>query len=165
MLAGGRARPDVGPLFHEPTVLADVPRSARCASARRPSGRWCRCTWSASDDEAVALANDTAYGLNANVWTRDTARGRRIAARIEAGTVSVNETYLATWGSVAAPMGGHEARAGSAVGTGARASRGSPRCRRSTVQHGTRFGVGLGRMVDLPSGHLDAGRSRCCSGR
>ena len=60
----------------------------------------------ASDDEAVRLANDTEYGLNASVWTRDVRRGRAVAARIHAGTVNINEGYAATWGSVAAPMGG-----------------------------------------------------------
>ena len=59
-----------------------------------------------SDEEAIALANDTAYGLNASVWTRNVVRGRRIAARIKAGTVNVNEGYAAAWGSVGAPMGG-----------------------------------------------------------
>ncbi len=150
VLAGGRARPDVGPLFHEPTVLADVPRSAVCFG-EETFGPVVSVHVVASDDEAVALANDTAYGLNAGVWTRDTARGRRIAARIEAGTVSVNETYLATWGSVAAPMGGMKQS-----GLGRRHGREGitrfTQVQTVTVQHGTRFGVGLGRMVDLPSG-------------
>jgi succinate-semialdehyde dehydrogenase/glutarate-semialdehyde dehydrogenase len=60
----------------------------------------------ADDEEAVALANDSEFGLNASVWTRDVGRGRRIAARIEAGTVNINEGYAAAWGSVGAPMGG-----------------------------------------------------------
>jgi succinate-semialdehyde dehydrogenase/glutarate-semialdehyde dehydrogenase len=59
-----------------------------------------------SDEEAIRLANDTEYGLNASVWTRDVRRGRSIAAHIHAGTVNVNEGYAAAWGSVAAPMGG-----------------------------------------------------------
>src|SRR6185437_8882240 len=59
-----------------------------------------------SDADAVALANDTAYGLNASVWTRNVPRGRRIAAQIKAGTVNINEGYAAAWGSVGAPMGG-----------------------------------------------------------
>jgi succinate-semialdehyde dehydrogenase/glutarate-semialdehyde dehydrogenase len=59
-----------------------------------------------SDEEAIRLANDTDYGLNAAVYTRDVARGRRIAAAIQAGTVNINEGYAAAWGSVAAPMGG-----------------------------------------------------------
>ena len=57
-------------------------------------------------DEAIRQANDSCYGLNFSVWTRDTGQGRDIASRLEAGTVNVNEAYAATWGSVDAPMGG-----------------------------------------------------------
>jgi len=59
-----------------------------------------------SDDEAVALANDSRYGLTASVWSRDTRAARALAQRIEAGTVNVNEAYSAAWASVDAPMGG-----------------------------------------------------------
>ncbi len=62
-----------------------------------------------TDDEAVARANDTEYGLNAAVITRDTAAGRAIAARIRAGNVNVNEAYGSAWGSTSAPMGGMKA--------------------------------------------------------
>ena len=54
-------------------------------------------------------ANASAYGLNASVWTRDPARGVRVARRIEAGTVNVNDGYAAAWASVGAPMGGWKA--------------------------------------------------------
>ena len=43
------------------------------------------------------------------MWTRDPARGRRVAERIDCGTVNVNEGYAAAWGSTDAPMGGMKA--------------------------------------------------------
>ena len=105
VLAGGAARPDVGPLFHEPTVLADVPADA--AAARDETfGPVVVLTRVGSDDEAVAAMNDTAFGLNASIWTRSTARGRALAARVHAGAVNVNDGYATAWGSVAAPQGG-----------------------------------------------------------
>jgi len=55
------------------------------------------------EDEAVAIANDTVYGLAAGVWTRDSKRALRVASRIHAGTVWVN-TY--GWNFIEAPMGG-----------------------------------------------------------
>lgn len=103
--AGGRARPDIGPLVVEPTVLEGVTSAMACRD-EETFGPLVSLYRVDSDEEAVRLANDTEYGLNASVWTRDVRRGRAIAARIHAGTVNVNEGYAAAWGSVAAPMGG-----------------------------------------------------------
>jgi acyl-CoA reductase-like NAD-dependent aldehyde dehydrogenase len=58
-----------------------------------------------TDDEAVKLANDCAYGLTASVWTKNTSRGRRIGERLEVGTVMVNEV-LYTHGIAQTPWGG-----------------------------------------------------------
>jgi succinate-semialdehyde dehydrogenase/glutarate-semialdehyde dehydrogenase len=58
------------------------------------------------EDDAIARANATPYGLNASVWTKDARRGRAVAARLNAGTVNVNEGYAAAYGSVQSPMGG-----------------------------------------------------------
>ena len=59
-----------------------------------------------NDNEAIAAANASRYGLNASVWSRSAARGRAVAAQLRAGTVNVNEAYAAAWGSMDAPMGG-----------------------------------------------------------
>jgi succinate-semialdehyde dehydrogenase/glutarate-semialdehyde dehydrogenase len=105
LLAGGRARPDLGPYFFEPTVLTDVDESMECF-AEETFGPLVSIYRVGSDDEAVERANATRYGLNASVWSRSARRGRDVAARLRAGTVNVNEAYAAAWGSIDAPMGG-----------------------------------------------------------
>ncbi|HVN11710.1 MAG TPA: succinic semialdehyde dehydrogenase [Kineosporiaceae bacterium] len=105
LLAGGRTRPDVGPLFYEPTVLDNVPVTAACYR-EETFGPVVSVRRAGSDAEAVSIMNDTAYGLNATIWTRDTRRAGVLARHVVAGTVSVNESYIASWGSVASPMGG-----------------------------------------------------------
>jgi succinate-semialdehyde dehydrogenase/glutarate-semialdehyde dehydrogenase len=105
VLAGGRPRPDLGPYFYEPTLLEDVV-DGMTLFAEETFGPVVAISRFSSEDEAVELANAGCYGLNFSVWTRDTQRGRALAHRLEAGTVNVNEGYIATWGSVDAPMGG-----------------------------------------------------------
>jgi succinate-semialdehyde dehydrogenase/glutarate-semialdehyde dehydrogenase len=105
LLAGGRPRPDVGPLFYEPTVLADVTPEMHLY-AEETFGPVLAVYPVASDEEAIARANDSPYGLNASVWSRSTVHARRVARRIRAGTVNVNEVYGATWSSTASPIGG-----------------------------------------------------------
>ncbi len=105
VLAGGRHRPDLGPFFYEPTILADVtPEMKVCAD--ETFGPVVSLYRVDSEDEAVRLANASNYGLNFSVWTRSRSRGRALARRLEAGTVNVNESYAAAWGSSGAPMGG-----------------------------------------------------------
>ncbi|GAA2967119.1 succinic semialdehyde dehydrogenase [Streptomyces argenteolus] len=105
LVAGGAARPDVGPLFYEPTILDNVqePMAVCTQETFGPVVSIYRFT---DEDEAVALANNTPYGLNASVWTKDGRRGHRIAARLRAGTVNINEGYAPAYGSVRSPMGG-----------------------------------------------------------
>ncbi|MFS0704483.1 succinic semialdehyde dehydrogenase [Cellulomonas sp. 179-A 9B4 NHS] len=105
VLAGGAQRPDLGPYFYEPTVLAGVPREARVHD-EETFGPVVSVHPVASDDEAVAAMNDSPYGLVAAVWSADLRRGRAVAARVRAGAVVVNETHQTLWGSVGAPIGG-----------------------------------------------------------
>jgi succinate-semialdehyde dehydrogenase / glutarate-semialdehyde dehydrogenase len=104
VLVGGRARPDLGPTFYEPTVLDRVPREAACYAAET-FGPVVSVYRVDGDEQAVATANEGEFGLNAGIWTRDRARGARLARQFRTGTATVNEAYTAVWGSVAAPMG------------------------------------------------------------
>lgn len=103
--AGGGARPDVGPFFYEPTVLTGVAPGMR-AYAEETFGPVVSVYPYDTVDEAVALANDTPYGLSASVWGRSVRRAEEVAVRIRAGSVNVNEAYAATWASAEAPVGG-----------------------------------------------------------
>ncbi|MFB6835773.1 succinic semialdehyde dehydrogenase [Streptomyces sp. NPDC056361] len=105
VLAGGKARPDLGPLFHEPTILTDVTPDMTVYD-HETFGPVVSVYSYRDVDEAIAIANATAYGLNASVWSGNGARGRAVAARVHAGTVNVNEAFAAAWGSIDAPMGG-----------------------------------------------------------
>ncbi|MFC6063979.1 succinic semialdehyde dehydrogenase [Streptomyces ochraceiscleroticus] len=105
VLAGGTARPDLGPLFYAPTILTDVTPDMTLYE-HETFGPVVSLYPFDDVDEAIARANATPYGLNASVWTRNGARGRAVAARIHAGTVNVNEAFAAAWGSIDAPMGG-----------------------------------------------------------
>lgn len=105
VLAGGKARPDLGPYFFEPTVLANVTPDMTCA-AGETFGPVVSIYPVDTEDEAIALANDSEYGLNASVFTGSLRRGRAVATRINTGSVNINEGYRATFSSVDAPMGG-----------------------------------------------------------
>ena len=105
VVVGGRQRPDLGPLFHEPTVLEGVTPSMR-VFAEETFGPVVSLQRFASDDEAVAQANAGAYGLSASVWGRDVRAAEALGMRIRAGAVNINDGAAAAAGSVEAGMGG-----------------------------------------------------------
>jgi acyl-CoA reductase-like NAD-dependent aldehyde dehydrogenase len=107
VLAGGTRLPELGVNFYAPTVLADVKQEMRIMQ-EETFGPVLPVMAFDDDDEAVRLANDSAYGLAASVWTRDRKRGARLARRIHAGTVMVNDV-ISCFGISEAPHGGVKA--------------------------------------------------------
>ncbi|MFT4083169.1 MAG: succinic semialdehyde dehydrogenase [Nocardioides sp.] len=105
VLTGGRARPDLAPYFFAPTVLEGV-TPAMTLFGQETFGPVVSLYRFTGEAEAVQRANDGDYGLNAAVYSRDTARARAVAGRIKAGTVNVNEAFAASFASLDAPMGG-----------------------------------------------------------
>ncbi|TYL50381.1 succinic semialdehyde dehydrogenase [Agromyces mariniharenae] len=108
VIAGGRARPDLGPWVFEPTVVTGVTPDMRI-HAEETFGALASLYLVDSEEEAVVAANASEYGLNASVFTRSRRRARRIADALEAGSINVNEGYRGSFGSVDAPMGGVKA--------------------------------------------------------
>ncbi|WP_370369196.1 aldehyde dehydrogenase family protein [Mycolicibacterium sp. CH28] len=86
--AGGKAVPGAG-LYYEPTVLLNVDESMQCMS-EETFGPTLPIVKVADADEAVRRANDSQFGLAASIFTRDHAKGRLLATRIDAGSVNVN---------------------------------------------------------------------------
>jgi acyl-CoA reductase-like NAD-dependent aldehyde dehydrogenase len=112
-------KPGTAGTFYEPTVLVDVDQSMTCMT-EETFGPTLPVVKVADEDEAIRLANDSDYGLSATVWTKDVARGERVARRLEAGAVNVNDA-MANGFSFALPMGGWKhsgigARNGAAYG-------------------------------------------------
>jgi acyl-CoA reductase-like NAD-dependent aldehyde dehydrogenase len=98
---GERAIPS---LFYEPTVISGatndmLPMQEETFGPTLPIATF------KTEEEAIALANDSEFGLTASVWTRDYTKGQRVAERIEAGSVCVNEV-LYTHGIGQTPWGG-----------------------------------------------------------
>jgi acyl-CoA reductase-like NAD-dependent aldehyde dehydrogenase len=103
VVAGG-GRSDEDGHFYEPTLLVDVDHSMD-AMREETFGPTLPIMRVADAEEGVRLSNDSPYGLQASVWTRDAAKGERLARRIEAGAVTVNDAQI-NYVALELPMGG-----------------------------------------------------------
>jgi acyl-CoA reductase-like NAD-dependent aldehyde dehydrogenase len=104
VLTGGQRPDNLSGFFYPPTVLTNVDHGM-AIMRDETFGPVLPVMTFKTEEEAIRLANDSVYGLTASVWTKNIARGRRIAERIEAGTVMVNEV-LYTHGIAQTPWGG-----------------------------------------------------------
>lgn len=105
VLTGGRARPDLGPLMYDPTILEGVTADMTVCH-QETFGPVISLYPFSSDAEAIALANEGSYGLSASIWSKDTHTARTMAAQIRSGSVNINDGAAAAAGSIEAPMGG-----------------------------------------------------------
>jgi acyl-CoA reductase-like NAD-dependent aldehyde dehydrogenase len=103
VVAGGH-RSDTAGHFFEPTLLLDVDHSME-SMREETFGPTLPIMKVADVEEGVRLSNDSPYGLQASVWTKDVAKGERLARRIEAGAVTVNDAQI-NYVALELPMGG-----------------------------------------------------------
>ena len=101
---GGTRNRDLEGLFYEPTVITNAHNDMR-GMREETFGPTLPIATFRTEEEAIKLANDSEFGLTASVWTRDYAKGKRVAEKIEAGSVCVNEV-LYTHGIGQTPWGG-----------------------------------------------------------
>jgi acyl-CoA reductase-like NAD-dependent aldehyde dehydrogenase len=107
VVTGGKRLEELGRNFYAPTVLADVTQEMKIMR-EETFGPVLPIMAFEHEEEAVALANDSEYGLAASVWTQDRKRGEALAGQIEAGTVMVNDV-VSCFGISEAPHGGVKA--------------------------------------------------------
>ena len=103
VLVGGKRGEGDGQFF-EPTLLVDVDHTMECMT-EETFGPTLPVMKVKDVDEAIELANDSPYGLQSSVWTKDTAKGEAIGRRIEAGVACINDAQL-NYVALEVPMGG-----------------------------------------------------------
>ncbi len=105
VLTGGRELPEVGPAFYAPTILEGVTKDM-LAGVGETFGPVVALHRYTSENEAVALANDTDYGLNASVWGGDLDHAISVGRRIHSGNVNINDILATAYASKGTPSGG-----------------------------------------------------------
>jgi betaine-aldehyde dehydrogenase len=90
VVVGGTRAPQGN--YYAPTLLVDVDHTMSCMT-EETFGPTLPIMRVVDEAEAIAMANDSEYGLSASVWTRDVARGRRIADRLDVGAVNINDVF------------------------------------------------------------------------
>ncbi|MDZ4671186.1 MAG: succinic semialdehyde dehydrogenase [Phototrophicales bacterium] len=108
LVFGGKRRPELGPLFIEPAVLIHVDHSMMVMKDET-FGPIVPIMKVSNEQEAIRLANDSEYGLSASIYTRDLARGERLAVQLETGSVTINRGSAGVAASIALPWGGDKA--------------------------------------------------------
>ncbi|MDT0200864.1 succinic semialdehyde dehydrogenase [Nocardioides sp. AE5] len=105
VLTGGRELPEIGPAFYAPTILEGVTKEM-LAGVGETFGPVVALHRYRTEDEAIALANDTDYGLNASVWGGDIDNAIRVGRRIHSGNVNINDILATAYASKGTPSGG-----------------------------------------------------------
>lgn len=106
VLTGGKRNRALGELFYEATVLVDVTHDM-AIMREETFGPVLPIVRVRDEEEALRLANDTVYGLAANVWSKNEDRAIGLAKRLESGSVCVNDSAI-TYGAIEAPFGGRK---------------------------------------------------------
>jgi succinate-semialdehyde dehydrogenase/glutarate-semialdehyde dehydrogenase len=106
VLVGGRRNPNLKGLYYEPTVITGVTHDMRIMR-EETFGPVIPIMRVRDEEEAIRMANDTDYGLGANVWTKSKRKGFEIAQRLDSGSVNVND-FTVTYGVAEAPFGGRK---------------------------------------------------------
>jgi acyl-CoA reductase-like NAD-dependent aldehyde dehydrogenase len=101
VVAGGEKTDQERGWFVSPTIFADVENSATIAQ-EEIFGPVLSVIPYDTDDQAVAIANDSEYGLGGSIWTADPERGEAVARRVQTGSIGINHFML----DPAAPFGG-----------------------------------------------------------
>lgn len=106
LIYGGKRRPDLGPLFFEPTILINVDHTMKVMN-EETFGPIVPIMRVRDAEEAIAKANDSDYGLSATIYTNNFKRGEQLALRLDTGDVSINRPQI-IFGTPSLPMGGEK---------------------------------------------------------